>query len=97
MKIIKHYVTANRSDEDMEFLGYVKDEKGWSYITEEPETEEEKEELYSSFVIFQPNLPTFVGNNNQNILNYEYDVIRLQREENDGAVYCRLTDNIQQR
>ena len=52
MKIIKHYVTANRSDESMEFLGYVKDEKGWSYITEEPETEEEKEELYSSFVIF---------------------------------------------
>lgn len=27
MKIIKHYVTANRSDEEMEFLGYVKDEK----------------------------------------------------------------------
>lgn len=27
MKIIKHYVTANRSYEDMEFLGYVKDEK----------------------------------------------------------------------
>ena len=52
MKIIKHYVTANRSDEIMEFLGYVKDENGWSYITEEPETEEEKEELYSSFVIF---------------------------------------------
>ena len=52
MKIIKHYVTACRSDEDMDFLGYVKDEKGWSYITEEPETEEEKEELYSSFVIF---------------------------------------------
>ena len=52
MKIIKHYVTACRSDENMEFLGYVKDENGWSYITEEPETEEEKEELYSSFVIF---------------------------------------------
>lgn len=52
MKIIKHYVTANRSDEIMEFLGYGKDEKGWFHITEEPETEEEKEELYSSFVIF---------------------------------------------
>ena len=52
MKIIKHYVTANRSDEAMEFLGYGKDEKGWFHITEEPETEEEKEELYSSFVIF---------------------------------------------
>ena len=51
MKIIKHYVTSNRSDEEMAFLGYVKDEKGWSYITEEPETEEEKEELYSSFDI----------------------------------------------
>ena len=52
MKIIKHYVTANRSDKNMEFLGYGKDEKGWFHITEEPETEEEKEELYSSFVIF---------------------------------------------
>ena len=52
MKIIKHYVTANRSDENMDFLGYGKDEKGWFHITEEPETEEEKEELYSSFVIF---------------------------------------------
>ena len=52
MKIIKHYVAENRSDEDREFLGYFKDEKGWSYIAEEPETEEEKEELYSSFVIF---------------------------------------------
>ena len=39
-------------ENNLEFLGYVKDEKGWSYITEETETEEEKEELYSSFVIF---------------------------------------------
>lgn len=51
MKIITHYVKAYCSDEIMESLGYVKDEKGWSYITEEPETEEEKEELYSSFDI----------------------------------------------
>ena len=52
MKIIKHYVTQFLSDEIMDSLGYIKDENGWSYITEEPETEEEKEELYSSFVIF---------------------------------------------
>ena len=52
MKIIKPYVTACRSDEIMEFLAYVKDENGWFHITEEPETEEEKDELYSSFVIF---------------------------------------------